>query len=82
MDRGMSNTDGQSGDYTAAPTESLITTSLGYCCIWKFFQLFPSTQTISYRLGMAPRTIRKWKAISRERGCQNCTNCMKEIKLP
>lgn len=65
-------------------TEYLITTGLGYCCMWKFFSLYHDTALIAARLGVSERSIRRYKAAAAEGElcCNDCPNCMKSYRTP
>lgn len=62
------------------PLETLITSGLGYCCMWAFFSVYSSTQTIADRLGVSTRAVRKAKERIRSGRycCESRANCMKE----
>lgn len=75
----------KSDDNTRALTPTLITQGLGYCCLWAFFQFHRRTGLIATRLGIDPRTVRRWKARVREgeftcEGKGNCMKCAVKIK--
>ena len=60
--------------------ENMIIKELGYCCLQKFFSLYPSTSIVARRLGVSDRAIRYTKEKVRNgKGC--CTkrkNCLEE----
>lgn len=59
---------------TRPPTVAALIRSLGYCCPWLFFQLFPSTALAALRLGVDPRSIRREKTRAAA-GCEGCRGC-------
>ena len=64
--------------------ESLIVDGLGYCCEWKFFQLYKDTELIAARLGMSERAVRRHKqwAANGTTGCEFRKNCLDKPKVP
>ncbi len=50
-----------------------ITSGLGYCCTWYFFQLFRDNEVIADRLGFAADTVRKRRKAAK--ACGGCSGC-------
>ena len=52
---------------------------LGYCCQWVFFYRYGRTALIAARLGVAPRSVRYYRARFRagEMACEGKDCCMK-----
>mgnify|MGYP001603033030 CR=1 FL=1 len=62
-----------------ANTEYLVTSGLGYCCLWKFLSLYHDNELIAARLGVSVRTIRRYRArmTAGEFTCINAANCLR-----
>ena len=60
-------------------TSDLITTGLGYCCEWHFFQRYRDARLIAARLGITERTVRQhlYDALAGKVGCTDCKRCVK-----
>lgn len=70
-------------DYnTIIPTDlrTLVCSGLNYCCLDAFFRLYAEvpSSVIGLRLGLDPRTVRKWKARWRagEFQCAKSASCL------
>lgn len=59
---------------------TLVTRDLKYCCLHFFFTYHKRTSLIAARLGLAPRTVREWKARWKagEFPCTSCEGCARE----
>lgn len=60
----------------------MIRHSLGYCCEWAFFTLYPDCELVALRLGVTSRAVRKHKAavLAGELHCQNTPSCLRQLK--
>ena len=60
--------------------KSMLVNDLGYCCLQRFFTLYPSTTLVAARLGVTERAVRyvKAKVKNGEGLCSNATNCRRE----
>ena len=62
----------------------MILHDLGYCCLQRFFTLYPSTILIAARLGVTTRAIRYLKREvkkGRKGQCTNCPSCLHPSRL-
>ena len=61
--------------------KSMILEDLGYCCLQRFFTLYPSTDLIAARLGVSTRAVKYVKVQVREGSghCNHCPGCFKTL---